>query len=127
MRKQYHFQPGAAGLRAWDVGKLIEHARGLPVVEVPLAELRELDEPYWYRTPDALPTCRSVADHWRLAQAADLSFPVLLGPDGRVLDGMHRVTKALMEGCASVRAYRLATLPEPDYVGVDPGELPYDD
>lgn len=60
-------------------------------------------------------------------QAADLAFPILPGPDGALLDGMHRVAKALLQGWPTVRAYRLAALPEPDYVGVDPDDLPYDD
>jgi hypothetical protein len=30
MRKHYHFQPGAAGLDAWDIDRLIELSRGLP-------------------------------------------------------------------------------------------------
>jgi hypothetical protein len=29
---------------------------------------------------------------------ADLAFPIILSSDGRVMDGMHRVTKAATEG-----------------------------
>lgn len=38
---------------------------------------------------------------------------------------MHRVLKALLQGCEFVLAYRLPTLPEPDFVSVDPDRLPY--
>jgi hypothetical protein len=41
------------------------------------------------------------------------------------MDGIHRVCKALNQGLASIRAYRLPELPEPDFVGVPPAALPY--
>jgi hypothetical protein len=72
-------------------------------------------------------TCRSVAEHARLISAADLAHPVILSSDGRVMDGMHRVLKALTAGESHIRAVRFRTDPEPDFVGVDPGELPYDE
>ena len=35
MRKQYHFWPSDRGrFDAWDVGRLIELARGLPVIDL---------------------------------------------------------------------------------------------
>ena len=44
MRKQYHPQPSADGLRVWDVDRLVALARTLPVEHVPLSEIWELDE-----------------------------------------------------------------------------------
>lgn len=81
MRKQYHFRPGPDGLRAWDVDRLVALTEPLPVIEVPVAAIRELDETYWYDHGYA-PTCRSVAEHARLINAADLSFPIILSADG---------------------------------------------
>jgi hypothetical protein len=40
---------------------------------------------------------------------------------------MHRIAKALLEGRTEIEAVRLIVNPEPDYVGVDPEELPYPD
>ncbi len=56
---------------------------------------------------------------------ANLSHPIVLSQDGRVMDGMHRVCRALIEGRKTIRAVRFEVDPEPDYVGVDPDELPY--
>jgi hypothetical protein len=124
MRKQYHFRPGPDGLRAWDVDRLVALTRDLPVTEVPLSAIAELDKPYWY-DHGAVPTCRSIAEHARLIIEADLSFPIILSSDGGVMDGMHRVAKAAMEGRSSISARQFTLDPEPDYVGVDPGKLPY--
>ncbi len=56
----------------------------------------------------------------------DLAFPVILSSDGRVMDGMHRICKALLQGLSEIEAVRFQRDPEPDYVGVDPDDLPYD-
>ena len=124
LRRQYHFRPGPNGLRAWDVHRLLDLARDLPVVEMPLSEIRELDEAYWF-DHGGVPTCRAIVEHAALINEADLAFPVILSSDGRVMDGMHRVAKAAMQGLASVRAKRFTRDPEPDYVGVAPDDLPY--
>jgi hypothetical protein len=127
MRKQYHLRPSPHGLLAWDVDRLIELTTDSPWVEVPLAAIRELDEPFWFGGGSEEATCRAVADHARLIAEADLTYPIILGADGRVMDGMHRVAKAYLEGRSSISAVQLASDPEPDFVGVDAAELPYDD
>jgi hypothetical protein len=43
------------------------------------------------------------------------------------MDGMHRVAKAMLHGLNSIEAVRFEHDPEPDFVGVDPDNLPYDE
>jgi hypothetical protein len=126
MRKQYHFRPSARGLQAWDVDRLVGLTRELPRFRIELAAIFELDEAYWF-SGGAEATCRAVIEHARFIQEADLSFPIILSSDGRVMDGMHRVGKALLNGQVDIEAVRFARDPEPDYVGVDPDQLPYDE
>jgi hypothetical protein len=123
MRKQYHFRPSAAGLKAWDVDRLVALSRHLHSESVSIASIRELDKTYWGEPM----TCRVVADHARLINESDLSYPVILSSDGRVMDGMHRVLKALLLGRSHIAAVRFVSDPEPDFVGVDPDDLPYDE
>ncbi len=124
MRKQYNFWPGPEGLDAWDVDRLIAMSADLPVVKIPLSALTELDTAYWFKDGQS-PTVRSVVEHARLMQAADLSFPVILAAEGRVMDGMHRIAKALLLGLATVDAVQFPVTPDPDYRGVLPEDLPY--
>lgn len=124
MRRQYHFRDGPGGLRAWDVHRLVELAKDLPTVKVPLSAIRELDEPFWYEH-GSVPTCRSVAEHAKLINETDLTFPLILSSDGRIMDGMHRAAKAVMQNIDSLPAKQFSQDPEPDYVGVDPDDLPY--
>jgi hypothetical protein len=125
MRKQYHFRPGPHGLRAWDVDRLVALTKDLCREQIPLSAIREIDEPYWSTGYEHSPTCRDVVEHARLIEEADLTFPVILSNDGRVMDGMHRVAKALLQGHTHIEAVRFASDPEPDYVGVHPDALPY--
>jgi hypothetical protein len=125
MRRQYHLRQSERGLCAWSVDRLVELSRELPREHVPLAAIRELDEPFWCGGEGQKLTCRQVVDHARLMRECDLSYPIILSSDGRVMDGMHRVCRALLEGRSEIEAVRFREDPEPDCVGVDPDELPY--
>jgi hypothetical protein len=124
MRKQYYFRPSPAGLLAWDVDRLVELSRALPVRAVSLDDIRELDEPMF--GDDEPPTWRAFAAHLRLVRDADLRFPIIRAANGAVMDGMHRVAKALVEGRATIDAVQFAADPDPDYVGRRPDQLPYE-
>lgn len=124
MRKQYYFRPSPAGLLAWDVDRLVALSRDFPVRAVPLSEIRELDEAMFGE--DEAPTWRSFAAHCRLVHDAELRYPIIRSAEGAVMDGMHRVTKALVEGRATIDAVQFASDPAPDHVGRRPEELPYD-
>lgn len=126
VRKQYHFRPSARGLHAWDVDRLIALAAALPEQAVPLLEIVEVDTAYWF-DHGYEPTVRAVVEHVRLVNEADLSHAIILGPEGGVMDGMHRVGKALLLGHSTIPAKRLQVLPYPDYTDLQPGDLPYDE
>ncbi len=126
MRKQYHFRPSELGLQAWDVHGLIESANHLLPTRVALADIHEIDQAYWYQAGNALPTCRNIVEHMRLVQAADLAYPIILAADGSVMDGMHRIAKALIQGDTHILALRFQETPQPDFIGIDADDLPYD-
>lgn len=124
MRKQYHFWPSDNGLDAWDVDRLIRLSAELPVIEVPLAAIAEVDTVYWFDGKFEQPTVRKVIEHARLISEVDTTYPVILGPDGRVMDGMHRIARLLLDGHATVQARRFDVLPDPDYRDCAPEDLP---
>jgi hypothetical protein len=64
--------------------------------------------------------------HLRLVGEVDPSYPIILGSDGRVMDGMHRVVRAILSGDDTIRAVRFDTDPEPDYRDCHSRELPYE-
>jgi hypothetical protein len=90
---------------------------------VPLSEIRELDEALDH---DGQPiTWRGFVEHAALMHEADLAFPIILAADGAVMDGRHRVARALLEGRATIDVVRFPEDPAPDFVGRDPDDLPY--
>jgi hypothetical protein len=127
MRAQYHFRQSPDGLCAWDVRGLVEKSRTLIPERVPLSSIRELDEFYWTNEGMQQLTCREIVEHTRLILDCDLTYPIILSSDGRVMDGMHRVCKALLQGHQDIVAVRFLNDPTPDYVGVQPDDLPYPD
>jgi hypothetical protein len=124
VRKQYHFWPGENGLDAWDVERLIAMSASFGVEEVPVAAIWEVDTVYWFDDCEQ-PTVRKVIEHLRLIHNVDMMYPIILGPDARVMDGMHRIARALLEGAATIRAVRFDVVPDPDFRNCRPDELPY--
>ena len=122
IRPQYNFWPSENGFDAWDVKRLIELSRDLPVNEVPLEAIGEFDAPYW--GGEAALTVREIAEHARLIAEADYSYPINLAADGRVMDGMHRIAKAFLDGLLTVPTVRFVAQPEPDFRDIDPSTLP---
>lgn len=112
---QYHFRRKGEDILIWNVRHLVQLAEQSDVYEHPLDLITEYDEPYWYDATAGIPTSRSVMAHAAQVERADLSYPILLCPDARLIDGMHRVAKAHLLGQKTIKAKRLNTLPPPDF------------
>ncbi|AGT10889.1 hypothetical protein [Paracoccus aminophilus] len=126
MRKQYHFRTVGPDVLVWDAHRLIRLSKSIPPAPVDLRAIAELDENWWFRD-GALPTPRALAAHMALVAQADLAFPILLCAEGRVMDGMHRLVKALLDGKTQISAIRFAVTPTPDFINVAAEDLPYPD
>jgi hypothetical protein len=124
MRKQYHIRDSERGLLAWDVDRLLRLTSEQEAVDLPLEGVRELDEVFWFCGVGDRPTCRRLAEHAKLIHETSLDYPIIIDPDGRVMDGMHRVCKALINGLKTIKAVKLLAMPEPDFVGVPIDQLP---
>ena len=125
MRKQYHFRPSENGYYAWDVDKLIEASKTFPVVSVSLDDIKDLDENFWYNGENDVPSGRSIAHHVQLIHEADQSYPVILTEGNRVMDGMHRIVKALTLGHKTLKAVIIDKTPPPDFKDVQADDLSY--
>ena len=124
IRPQYHFRDSDQGLLAWDVIRLCQLAATLTPKTIPLDAIRELDEAYWYDLGGAIPTCRNIIEHLQLINSVDLRYPIILDCHGRVMDGMHRTCRAVIDGHETILAVQFTQEVLPDFVGVDPSDLP---
>lgn len=104
-----HDQMSRLGRHRWRVARLFELARGLRIMDVPLDHLS------LYYTYEKL-TLRQMVMHMRAVQDADLSQPIILDEDGELLDGRHRLMKAMLEGAPTIKAVRFDENPPPDHI-----------
>ena len=126
MRAQYHFRESKKGkLLVWDVRNLIQAAQGLTVRWIDVLSIKELKESYWYDLGGQKPTCMNVIDHIRLIQSVNFHYPIILCQDGGIMDGMHRVCKAYIEGKKKIEAVQFNLTPHPDFIDIAPDDLAY--
>jgi hypothetical protein len=95
------------------------------VREVALHSIGDVDTDFWFKFGPT-PTVRRIIDHVRLIQEVDLSFPIILGADGRVMDGMHRIARTILDGHLTIKAVQFVEEPEPDYRDCAPEDLSYE-
>ena len=94
------------GAHTWSVSRLFELARNLPVMDVPLKHL------HMYCVYERL-TLREMVMHMRAVNAADLEMPIILDEDGELMDGRHRLMKALLIGAENIKVVRFDENPYP--------------
>lgn len=102
-------QSSRLGRHEWQVSRLFELARNLPVMDVPL---KHLNVYYLYSKL----TLREMVTHMQAVESADLAYPIILDEDGEIMDGRHRVMKALLTGADTIKAVRFEENPSPDKV-----------
>ena len=125
MRQQYHIRHVGADTHVWDVNHLLRQNTALPVISTALQHIAEVEQAYWF--PDSHPTTAEIIEHMRLVETADLTYPILIDAEGKLMDGMHRVAKALLAGHTHIHAQQLSLTPAPDFINVNLDSLPYED
>lgn len=104
----------------WYTEQLWSKARSLTPFDVELSFIRELDEDCWFGSGKK-PTLREIAAHCERIGAVSLDWPIILNADGSLMDGGHRVCRALLEGRKTIRAVRFDAMPDPDEIHAAPG------
>lgn len=97
------------GRHSWSVPRLFELSRSLPVMDIPIDHLNV------YYTYERL-SLREMTMHMKAVNDADLSVPIILDEDGELMDGRHRIMKAMLTGAETIKAVRFETNPTPDRV-----------
>ena len=90
----------------FSVARLITLSKDLEVMSIPLKHLNV------FNTYDRL-SLRQMVMHIKAVNNADLSYPIILDEDGEIMDGRHRIMKALLNGNEAILAVRFDTNPSP--------------
>ena len=86
--------------------RLIELSKNLEVMDIPLNHMN-----MYYKYENL--TLRELAGHMVAVREADLKYPIILDEDGEIMDGRHRLIKAIIENKKTIKAVRFKENPEP--------------
>lgn len=91
--------------RRYNVHAAISLSQDLEIKDLPLDDFN-----ICYNSPcdDNL---RDFIAHCRLVIEADLSYPILLNQDGALIDGKHRLCRAILDGHKTIKARRFISDP----------------
>lgn len=95
----------------WYVANLIEFSKNKDnIIEFELDTYSiALNETVWGEL-----TMYDIINHFRQTNKADLQFPVIMSEEGWVLDGWHRIVKAIINNQRYVKAVRFKKNPDFD-------------
>ncbi len=96
----------------WYTQNLWARAADLPVFDIEIDSIPEVEMNCWFESRE--PSLREIARHTKRIVDADLNYPVILNEEGALMDGGHRICKALTLGQTTVAAVQFAQTPEPD-------------
>ena len=94
------------GKHEWSVVRLMQLTKDFPVMEIPLIHMN-LDCIYVNLN------LRYFVMHMNAVLKTDMQYPIILDEDGIIMDGRHRVMRALMEGHKRIKAVRFEENPSP--------------
>ena len=89
----------------WRVSRLIFLTQDLKPFNIPMKALNIYD---------LFPASKDTMDfikHMKKVLDSDLSYPIILDDEGYIMDGRHRVLKALFEGIKTIKAVRFDKTP----------------
>ena|ERR1035437_6366753 len=98
----------------WFVTELWERGGTLPVVELDPKTIIDLTVDGWFSREK--PTPERILAHMRRILDADLQRPVILAPDGTIMDGAHRACKAILLGKARISTVKFPEMPPPSVI-----------
>lgn len=110
MAKHLCTQQVTVGHRTWNITTLIVAAKGLTPFDVPINLLDRSSAPFTIRD------FSEYVNHYKLVESADLKEPIILSASGVLLDGNHRVCKALLKGNKTIKAVQFDEDPQPDSI-----------
>lgn len=98
----------------WKARTLWALSETMPVEHVPLDSFDWTNQNFQCESLSKPPLWRDIGDHTKKILAADLQYPIIIGANGNVMDGMHRILKCYVFGLPTVKAVRFTTNPPPD-------------
>jgi hypothetical protein len=97
------------GKKRWHVSRLVKLSENLKVMRIPLSHMSIYG---CYPKPD---TTMGFVEAVQQVLDADLKYPIILDDEGWIMDGRHRLLKALLTKEKYILAVRFEETPKPCY------------
>jgi len=94
----------------WRTSTLLKHAEHLKVFDYDIRQI-SLDEPILWQSNNL----RDYVNHFKRTLFANMDYPIILRSDGYVMDGWHRIVRALGSDIYILPAKKFKIDPEPDF------------
>jgi len=101
----------------WKATSLYKAAKDLPIFQFDITGVNVEEVLRW-----KLVNLRDYLNHYQRVAQANLSKPLILRSDGYIMNGWHRVIKALFENKKYLPAQKFSVDPEPDSKEDDLGD-----
>jgi hypothetical protein len=100
-------------INLWLVSRLWQLSAKLPIFEYEVASFNGFDQDVWFANQQK-PTINNILKHLKKIEKADFEYPIILSQNGTVLDGVHRICRAYLDGRKTIPAVQFVTDPSPD-------------
>ena len=117
---EYDKQVHKVGNKIWYVSTLVELSKTMPIETRKVEDIRAIKLNLPLLKNHGV-THVELAYHMKVAMEANMDYPILLGRDGRILDGHHRLIKAIALGVPEIKVVQFKIDPEPDKIVADAG------
>ncbi|WP_290735432.1 hypothetical protein [Halobacteriovorax sp. JY17] len=115
-KKEHTHSIGLNGKKyTWVVKTIWELSKDLEPFDFKVSNFSGFNEDCWFGDRFK-PTINKVLEHYQKIQNANFDFPIILGEDGRIMDGIHRICKAHLEGKKTIKAVQFIKDPGPDSI-----------
>lgn len=127
-KKKITLETTRIGKTLYNVDIIKRSAQELPVRRIPLQQVKEAvagEHKYWLdrngvmigpsqllKDWDAAQKNEAWKEHIATIKRSNLDDPIFITKEGIVFDGMHRLTKAFLDGKSSIKAIVFTSLPE---------------
>jgi hypothetical protein len=109
-----HENTFTSGKKVWFVANLIDRSKDLVPFDLPLAAIYAGSE-VW----ESVSSAYGLAKQMRRVLDVETSHPIILDQEGFIMDGWHRVARALIDGKSTIKAVRFTETPPHDYLKPD--------
>jgi len=92
----------------WDMADLVALAATAPAKRVEVSSLSAVNKDVWFARTGRTPTLRALAAEFRQVWAADPDQPLLAVAGLGLIDGMHRLVRAMVDGRSHVALVTLS-------------------